>query len=41
MLHGTLMLKFAGKLDCDFHAVPSEAFRALSVGFRPPPANSR
>lgn len=35
MLHGALMLKFAGKLDRDFRAVLDEAFRALIIGFRP------
>jgi len=35
MIHGALMLKFAGKLDRDFRAVLDEAFRALIVGFRP------
>lgn len=34
MLHGALMLKFAGKLDRDFRAVLDEAFRALIAGFR-------
>jgi AcrR family transcriptional regulator len=35
MLHGVLMLKFAGKLDRDFRAVLDEAFRALIAGFQP------
>jgi AcrR family transcriptional regulator len=35
MLHGALMLKFAGKLDRNFRAVLDEAFRALIIGFRP------
>jgi AcrR family transcriptional regulator len=35
MLHGALMLKFAGKLDREFRAVVEEAFRALIAGFRP------
>jgi AcrR family transcriptional regulator len=34
MLHGALMLKFAGKLDTDFRAVLDEAFRALVAGFQ-------
>jgi AcrR family transcriptional regulator len=40
MLHGVLMLKFAGKLDSDFRAVLNEAFRALVAGFRPQAANN-
>lgn len=35
VLHGALMLKFAGKLDRNFRAVIAEAFRALVTGFRP------
>jgi AcrR family transcriptional regulator len=35
MLHGALMLKFAGKLDRDFRAVLDEAFRALIAGLQP------
>jgi AcrR family transcriptional regulator len=35
MLHGALMLKFAGKLDNNFRAVLDEAFRALTRGFQP------
>lgn len=35
VLHGALMLKFAGKLDGNFRAVVAEAFRALVTGFRP------
>lgn len=35
VLHGALMLKFAGKLDKGFRAVIDEAFRALTAGFQP------
>lgn len=35
VLHGALMLKFAGKLDCDLDAVVGEAFRALMAGLQP------
>lgn len=35
VLHGALMLKFAGKLDRDFRAIVDEAFHALVQGFRP------
>jgi AcrR family transcriptional regulator len=35
VLHGALMLKFAGKLDRDFRAIIDEAFRALISGLRP------
>lgn len=35
VLHGALMLKFAGKLDKNFRLVIDEAFRALITGFRP------
>jgi AcrR family transcriptional regulator len=37
VLHGALMLKFAGKLDRNFRAVINEAFRALVAGFQPKP----
>ncbi|HEY2445358.1 MAG TPA: TetR/AcrR family transcriptional regulator [Rhizomicrobium sp.] len=35
MLHGAVMLRLAGKLDCDFTTMVGEAFRALVSGFRP------
>jgi AcrR family transcriptional regulator len=35
MLHGAVMLRLAGKLDCDFTAMVGEAFRALVSGLRP------
>ncbi|HLY04701.1 MAG TPA: TetR/AcrR family transcriptional regulator [Rhizomicrobium sp.] len=35
VLHGALMLKFAGKLDRNFDAVINEASRALIAGFQP------
>jgi AcrR family transcriptional regulator len=35
VLHGALMLKFAGKLDKNFRAVIDEAFRALMAGLQP------
>lgn len=35
MLHGAVMLKFAGKLDRDFRAIVEQAFRALVAGLRP------
>jgi AcrR family transcriptional regulator len=35
MLHGALMLKFAGKLERDFRAVLEEGFRALAMGMQP------
>jgi AcrR family transcriptional regulator len=41
MLHGAVMLKFAGKLDRDFRAVLDEAFRALIAGLRPHADNRR
>ena len=34
-LHGAVMLRFAGKLGCDFRMLIDEAFRALVEGFRP------
>jgi AcrR family transcriptional regulator len=40
MLHGALMLKFAGKLDSDFRTVLNEAFRALVAGFQPRTADN-
>ena len=35
VMHGAVMLKFAGKLDRDFRAVLDEAFRALIAGLQP------
>lgn len=35
MLHGAVMLQYAGKLQCDFRKLVDEAFRALVEGFRP------
>lgn len=35
VLHGALMLKFAGKLERNFRAVLDAAFRALTTGFQP------
>ncbi|HEX4160409.1 MAG TPA: TetR/AcrR family transcriptional regulator [Rhizomicrobium sp.] len=35
ILHGALMLKFAGKLDSNFRAVLDEALRALVSGLQP------
>src|SRR5579862_4438298 len=35
VIHGALMLKFAGKLDTNFRDVINEASRALVAGFQP------
>jgi AcrR family transcriptional regulator len=35
ILHGAVMLQLAGKLECDFAALVSEAFRALVSGLQP------
>jgi AcrR family transcriptional regulator len=39
-LHGAVMLQLAGKLECDVGTLVGEAFRALSSGLRPKPAEN-
>jgi AcrR family transcriptional regulator len=41
VLHGALMLKFAGKLDKNFRTVIDEAFGALIAGFQPQQTGAR